>query len=111
VGGHPPATLDLVVVQCSGPLRRRVVPHPVERPDQVDGSRARTRQHLVGGIEVLRALGRQRVPVGSCDADRRRAAHSKRPNRLGDLRRRPAAKLDLLVWKPTLVEEDHCVIL
>jgi len=48
----------------------------------------------------------ERVPVGGRDADRRRAAHRQRPDRLGDLGRRAALELDFLGGQPPLVEDD-----
>ena len=49
------------------------------------------------------------MPVGSRDADRGRAAHSERPDRLGHRGDRLTAELDLLVRQPALVEDDDRV--
>ena len=103
---HPPAPIDLGLVQRPRPLRRRIVAHLLERPDEVDGRRPRLGEDAVGGVEVLPALGRQCVAVRGRDPDRRSAAHRERPDRVRDLGRRLAAELDFLVRKPALVEQD-----
>ncbi len=54
---------------------------------------------------------RDGVAVRRGDPDRRRSPHRQGPDRLGDVRRRAAFELDLLVWKPALVEEDDAVLL
>ena len=54
-------------------------------------------------------LCREREPVRGRDADRGRAANRERPNRVGHLRRRGAAQLDLLGRQASLVEQDDGV--
>jgi hypothetical protein len=78
----------------------------LKRPDEVHGRRPGFGQDSVGDVEILAALSRERVAVRGSDTDRRRPAHGERPDRLGDLGRRLAAKLELLVRKPALVEQD-----
>ena len=108
---HPPAALDLVCVDPLGALARRVVAHRVERPAEVDRRRPRRREHLGRGVEVVPALGGERHAVGGRSADRRRAAHGEHADRLRELGGRRAAKVDLLVGQPTLVEDDDGVVL
>ena len=93
-------------MQSASPLGCRFVTHLLERPDEVHRRRPGFGQDAVGGVEILAALGRERVAVRGGDADGRRPAHGERPDRLGDLGRRLAAELELLVRKPALVEQD-----
>src|SRR4029079_15390728 len=87
-------------------LGRRIVSKLVERPPQIDGRRARRRQHLVRRVEVLAAPRRERETVGGGDPDRRGAADRDGPDRVGDVLGRYAPQLELLVGQPPLVEED-----
>ena len=106
---HPAAALDLVLVERrarSGVGSSRSL---VERPAQVDRRRARRDEDVVRRVEVLPALGCEREPVRRGDADRGSAADGERADRLGDLGRRRAPQLDLLVGQPPLVEDDHRV--
>ena len=93
-------------MQVASPFGRRVRAHLFERPDEVHRRRAGFGEHAVRGVKILAALGRERVAVGRGHADGRRSAHGERPDRLGDLGRRLAAELELLVRKPALVEQD-----
>ena len=104
---HPAAARDLFLVQCACPLGGGISAHLLERPDEVHGRRPRLGEHAVGRIEILPALHGQRVAVRGGDADRRRAAHRERPDRVGDLSGRLAPELDFLVRKPTLIQQDH----
>ena len=106
VRGHPPAAVDLLGVERPRPLGRRVVAHLRERPGQVDRGRARGAEHALGLGEVLAAERREREPVRRGDADRGRAAHDHRPDRLRDLGRGAAGDLDDLAGELPLVEED-----
>ena len=54
---------------------------------------------------------RERQAVRGGNADRRRAAHGQRPDRLCELRRIGAAELDHLVGQAPLVEDDDRVVL
>jgi len=103
---HALAPINFRYVQSAGSLGCRFVPHLLERPDEVHRRRAGVGEESIGRIEVFAALGRQRIAVCRGHADRRRAAHGKRPDRLGDLGCRLAAELELLVRKPALVEQD-----
>ena len=93
-------------MQGASPFGRRVGPHLLERPDEVHRRRARFGEHAVRGIQILAALGSERVAVRRGHADGRRSAHGERPDGFGDLGRRLAAELELLVRKPALVEQD-----
>ena len=106
MGTHALAPINFRYVQRASPLGRRVVVHLLERPDEVHRRRARSGEDSVGGVEVLAALGRERVAVRRGHADGRRAAHGERADRLRHLRRGRAPKLDLLVREPALVEQD-----
>ena len=101
----------LVVVNPLGPLPRRVGSHLVESPAEIDRSRSRGRQRLVGGVDVVAAGGGERQAVRGGDADRGGAPHRKRPDRVGELGRVAAAELDHLVGEPPLVEHDDRVVL
>ena len=59
VGAHRDAARDLVLVDPPRALGRRVGPHLVERPAEVDGRRARGGERLVGGVDVLRPASRR----------------------------------------------------
>ena len=109
VRGHSHAPRDLFLVQRSRPLGRRIVANLLERPHEVDRRGAGLGQHAVCLVEVLAALGGQRVAVRRGDADRRRASNGQRPDRLGHLCRAFAAQLHLFVRKAPLVEEDDRV--
>ena len=111
VRGHPPAALDLGFVNRASMVRARIVPHLVECPAQVDRRRACRRELVVGDVEVLVALGRQRVAVRGRDSDRRRPADSQGADCVGDGRRGAEPELDLLVWEAPLVEYDDGVAL
>ena len=106
VRGHAAAALDLLSVQRAGALGRRVGAHLLERPEEVDRRGPRGCEVPLGGREIVAAQRGEREPVGGRDADRRRTPNSKRPNRLGDLGRRGADEVDLLVRQPPLVEDD-----
>ena len=108
--GHAPAALHFFRVDLPRALRGRIISHPIERPREVDGGGSRRPQHAIRLVEVMAELGRQRVAVGGGDADRRRAANSKRPDRLGHLRRAPALELHLFAGKSPLVEQDDAFV-
>ena len=103
---HALAPINFRYVQSASPFRCRVLTHLIERPDEVHRCRPGFGQNSVGSVEVLAARGRECVPVRRGDADGRRSAHGERPDCLGDLGRRLAAELELLVRKPALVEQD-----
>jgi hypothetical protein len=103
---HALAPINFRYVQSASPLGGGVVTHLIERPDEVHGCRPGFCKNSVGSVEVLAARGCERIPVRSGHADGRRPAHGERPDRLGDLGRRLAAELELLVRKPALVEQD-----
>ena len=109
--GHALAALDLAGVDAARPLGRRVGPHLVERPDEVDRRGPGLHEGAVRGIEVFPPLRRERVAVGGRDADCRRASHDHRANSVGDLGGVAAAHLDLLERQPALVEEDDGIVL
>ena len=111
VRGHAPAAVDLSLVERTRPRRRGVVPHRVERPDEVRGRRPGGRENRVRGVEVLTARGSEREAVGAGDADRRRPADHHVPDRGGDLSRGAAAHLDLLLREPALVEQNDRAVL
>ena len=114
VGGvrrHPAAALDLVGVQLSRVLVRRLVLHHIERPREIDRRRPRAAQHFVRRDRILAVRNGERVAVGGRDADCRRAAHDHRANGVGDLGSVAAAHLDLLERQPALVEEDDGIVL
>ena len=104
---HAPTPINFGYVQSASPFGCRFVTHLLERPDEVHRRRPGFRKDSEGGVEVLAALGRERVAVRRGHADGRRAAHGERADRLGDLGRRLAAQLELLVRKPALVEQNH----
>jgi hypothetical protein len=103
---HRAAALDLLLVQRPSVFGRRLVAHLFQRPGEVHGRGARTRERRRGRIDVLPALSRERNRVRSGDTDCRRATNRKRPDRLDDFGDRAALELDLLVGQPALVEED-----
>ena len=111
VGAHRDAPGDLVLVDPPRALGGRIGPHLVERPAEVHRRRPRRGERLVGGVEVVALPGGERQAVRGGDADRRRAAHRERPDRLGELRRIGAAELDHLVREPPLIEDDDRVVL
>ena len=108
---HPPAAVDLVLVNPPRSLGARIGLHLAERPGEVDGCRARIGENAVCLVQVLPALSRERVPVSGRDPDRRRTADRHRPDRLGDLGGGAALELELVVGQPALVEEHDCAVL
>ena len=106
MGTHALAPINFRHVQSTSPLGCRLVTHLLERPDEVHRRRPSFGKNSVGDIEVLAALGRKRIAVRRRHTDSRRSAHCERADRLGDLGRRFAAKLELLVRKPALVVQD-----
>ena len=106
MGTHAHAPINFRNVQVAGTPSRGVVPHLLERPDEIDRRRARFGQDTVCGVEVLPALGSQDIAVRSGDPDRRSPAHGERPDRLRDLGRRRAPEVDGLVRKPALIQQD-----
>jgi len=108
---HPAAAVDLVLVDPPRSLRGILIgaPHLLDRPREVHRGRARGEQHVRGLGEILTTRIRERVRVCRCDADRRSATDGHDADGLGDLARRAALELDLLVGKPTLVEDDDAV--
>jgi len=111
MGAHPGAALDLELVDASRARAGRVAAHLVEGPAQVDGRRAGRCEHGVGRLEILSALGREGVGVRRRHADRGSPANGEAADRVCHLLPRPATQLDLVVWKPSLVEEDDRVVL
>ena len=111
VRGHPPAALDLVRVDAARMLERWIVAHRVERPPEVDGGWARRAKHAIGLREILALRGRERNPVGRCDADRRRTTHDHGADRVCDLGRGLTCDIDFLERQAPLVEEHHPVVL
>ncbi len=103
---HAPTPINFRHVQGPCPLWGRIVPHLLERPDEVDGGRARLREHAARDLQVLPELRCERVAVRGRDPDRRRAAHCEYADRLGDLGGALAPELDLLVRKPALIQQD-----
>ena len=59
---------------------------------------------LIQGEHAL--LDCERVAIGRCDADRGRPADGERPDRCCYVSGCAALELDLLVWKPALIEEN-----
>jgi hypothetical protein len=109
--GHEAAAIDLLPMYLARPRARiNGVTRFPDRPGEIDRRRPRGQQEGRGLVEVLPALGGERVPVCGGDADRRRAAHRQRPNRLGNVRGRPAFELDLLVGQAPLVEDDDAIL-
>jgi hypothetical protein len=106
VGGHPPAALDLLRVERARPLGRRLLPHPGERPREIDRRRPRAREDTLGLGEIVPAQGSEHEPVCGRDSDRRRATHGHAADRVGHVRRGRAAHVDDLVRQPALIEED-----
>jgi hypothetical protein len=104
--GHRAAALDLLTVQPARVRRRRVVAHLGECPREVYRRRPGRSERRGRSVDVIAARRRKRKPVRGRDTDRRGAAHSELANRRDELVNRPALELDLLVGKPTLVEED-----
>ena len=89
--------------------------HPIERASQVHRRRARAAQPPVSEAERGdRILSRPRLyeqgqPHRRRDADRRRAAHRERLDRLTDLVHRAQVQIRLALRKQTLVEDAHAV--
>jgi hypothetical protein len=89
----------------------RIVPHPVERPAEVDGRWPGRAENSIRGVEVLAQLGGERETVRGGDPDRGRAADDHRPDRVRDLGRASTANLGDLERKPALVEQDDGTVL
>jgi hypothetical protein len=106
---HRAAALDLRVMERSRALGRGIGAELVERPPQVHRGRARGDEDVVGGVEILAARRGERQPVRRGHADRGRAANGERADGVGDLGRRRAPQLDLLVGQAPLVENDDGV--
>src|SRR5438046_2172024 len=94
-------------------------PHPLERPEEVDGGRPRRRQAFDRRLEVSEkgverrrpALARgERHAEGGRDADRRRASHDERPDRVGDVLPPPVRAVELLGGQAPLVHEHQPVV-
>src|SRR5207302_698241 len=62
-------------------------------------------------VEILAPGRSERIAVRRSDPDRGRAADRERPDRLRDLRGRPADELALFGGKPPLIEQDDGVLL
>jgi hypothetical protein len=84
----------------------RVVTHLFERPGEIDRSRASGCELGRCFVQISSELSCEGDGICSRDADRRCAADRQLANRLDHLGNRSALELDLLVGKPTLVEED-----
>jgi hypothetical protein len=93
-------------VQRPSPLRGRIVAQLLERPHEIDGGRPGCREDAVRLVEILPAICGERVSVAGRDPDGGRATYGEHTDRLGDLGRALAAKLDLLVREPALVQQD-----
>jgi hypothetical protein len=106
VRGHRLAAVDLLLMQATSTLRRRLVAHLGQRPRQVDRRGPRRRERSRRRVEVVATGGRERETVGGRDADRRRAANRELADRRDELGDRPALQLDFLVGQAPLVEED-----
>ena len=106
---HASASGDLLVVQRPCALRRRIVAERVERPAEIHGRRPRRGEHVVRRVEILSAGRSEREPVRRRDADRRCAANREGADGVGDVSRRRAPQLDLVVGQAPLVEHDHGV--
>jgi hypothetical protein len=110
--GHRAAAGDLLVVdlaRAGAGLGRTAC--LLDGPREVDGGRprrAKDRGRLVG---TLAPLDRERIPVRRRYPDRRRTADCERPDRVGDLGRRAALEVGLLVWESALVEYYDAVAL
>ena len=109
--GHAPAAVDLARVDRAGMVRRRIVPHLVERPGEVDCGRPRGTEDGVGRSQIVPVYRGECEPVRRRHPDRGSATDDHRPDRLGDLGGGPAAHLDDLVRQPALVEQDDGVLL
>jgi hypothetical protein len=110
--GHAAAAIDLLPMYLAR-ARARIggfMDLP-DRPREIDSRRPRGEEDGSGFVEVLPPLCGERVTVRGRDADRRRAAHGHRPDRLGHVGRRPAFELDFLVGQAPLVEDDDAVLL
>ena len=104
--GHGATALDFLLVERAGACRRRIVSHLPERPDHVDGGRARRGEHCSRFVEILTTCRGERERVGRGNADRRSTANRQLANRDDDLCYRAALQLDLFVRQAALVEED-----
>ena len=91
-------------------LARRVVPHRVERPAEVDRGWPRRGERLDCGVEVLTLLAASAMPYAAATPMRARRA-GEHPDRLGHLHRGKAPELDLRVGQAALVEDDDGVVL
>jgi hypothetical protein len=103
---HRAAPFYLALVQCACVSGSRVVTHLLERPGKIHRGRASGCELGRRLVQVSSELGCQRDGICSRDADRRCAADRKLVDRIDDLRNRSTLELDLLIGKPTLVEED-----
>src|SRR5437763_17098118 len=74
-------------------VARRIATHLLERPAEVDGSRAWRGEDVEGRLEILLALGGEGAAVRGGDADRGGAANVERVNGLGE--RGPGGKAEL----------------
>ena len=117
----PPVRLDVLPVQVAGPAKQSLPQRLalagfdgavtegaalVQGPAQVDRRRPGREQELPSGVEVA---GAEDQAVGRGNADRRRAPHGEPANRAGDVLRPPAAKPDLLLRQPGLVQQQKPV--
>ena len=107
VRGHAPAALDLLAVEraCarSGVGSVRICASAQTRLTAVGRDAASTRSASARSSPRER---REREPVRRRDADRGRAAHRERADRLDQLGGGAALELDLLVRQAPLVEQD-----
>ena len=86
-----------------------LVAHLVERPAQVDRRRPSRGELVVCRVEVLAALGRERVPYAAATPIAGAPRIGSVADRRRDLGRRSRAELDLLVGQPPLVEQHDRV--
>ena len=110
VAGHPPAALDLLLVERERPRRERgrallAAAHLGDRPGQVHSRRARGEQDGGGLVQVVAAGRRERVAVGGRDPDGRRAADRQLADRISHVGRRVAFQIGDVAGKPALVEQ------
>jgi len=68
-------------------------------------------QELLRLFEIVLARNSERVAVRRRDPDRRCSADRHRANRVGNLGRRTADELDVVVRQPALVEQDNAILL
>ena len=106
VRGHAPAAVDLFAVERARPLgvgSSRSCASAQTRFTAVGREAASTRSAATRSSPRSAASA---SPYAGGDADRGRAANDHRADRVGDLGRRRAFELDLLVRQPPLVEQD-----